>query len=330
MKRLSLLTIVALVVQVGISNAQIIPETEANDTKAQANAAVFTAGGGNGGSITGTTTGTTVTGTGVIGSADTFLVSINAGLAPGIYRHRLVLTSQTVGHTGTIRGLSQTAGEPNAGTDIAVQTSSIATTPARFNQFYGFGNPNAQLYYRVTGGTATTDPYQATIETIQVTPTDIGFFNPGSITITTVGQGHSTDTDMWVYDSSFNAIPDFGNDDEPSPGTTFQSRLTRTYAPGTYYLALTNFQFANHLGSPVDDRFRSGLVMDFPGFAVNSSTTANLNMAFNINDGTTSLNVANTKVGAYDINWFCFTVVPEPSALLLSLLGMTFIARRRK
>jgi hypothetical protein len=139
---------------------------------------------------------------------------------------------------------------------------------------------------------------------------------------------------LWVYDAGFNAIPTFGNDDESiaggGSGATTQSILTRTYAPGTYYLALTNFNLANNQGSPVDDDFRTGAVLDNPGFVANSSATANLNMAFTITDGSNSNAVANTKAGAYDINWFTFTVVPEPSAMMLCLVGLSFLARRRK
>jgi hypothetical protein len=86
------------------------------------------------------------------------------------------------------------------------------------------------------------------------------------------------------------------------------------------------------MASPSDDDFRTGAMLDFNGAIVNSSTTANLNMAFTISDGVNSLGVANTKLGAYDVNWFTFNVVPEPGTYI-SLgggLALLALARRRR
>lgn len=227
-------------------------------------------------------------------------------------------------------------GTPNT-TDTAFQTSSTATTPARFNQWYGFGQ-GENLYYRVTGGTTTTADYLSTLETVPVVPTDIGSYAPGQISISTFNQGHSTDTDLWIYDSNFQAIAGYGNDDEsplggtPGTGATLQSFLSRPYAPGVYYMALSNFALANDQASPSDDDFRTGSVLDFAGIVANSSTTTALNMAFTISDSAgASLQVPNTKVGAYDINFFRFTVTPEPGSLALLALGAVgLISRRRR
>ncbi|HZH98265.1 MAG TPA: PEP-CTERM sorting domain-containing protein, partial [Fimbriimonadaceae bacterium] len=298
-------------------------ETEANDNKTQANSIVTSASGY---TISGNTTGTSTTVAGAA-SADHFLITMYQA-APAIYRHRLTLSSQTVGHSGAILGLTQTAGTPNAGTYTAFQTSSTATTPARFNQWYGFGK-SEQLYYRVTGGTATTANYTATHSVDVITPTAMGNFQAGSISISAIGQGHSTDTDMWVYDSNFNAISGYGNDDGGTTG--LQSQLTRTYAPGKYYLAISNFGIANNLGSPADDRFRTGSVMDFPNILVNSSTTTNLNLTFTIASSDRTFQQAATKVGPYDVNFYEFNVVPEPGTMAALGLGVFgAIARRRR
>jgi hypothetical protein len=250
----------------------------------------------------------------------------------GIYRHRLTLTTPgTAGHTGSIRGLSQSAGVPTQGTDSTFQSSSSATTPARFNQWYGFGKAES-LYYRVAGTASTTGDYTATHSVEMITPTVLGNFAAGSIMIDTVGRGHTTDTDLWVYDSNFNAIPDYGNDDEFGT-TNLQSRLTRTYAPGKYYLAISNFGIANHLGSPADDDFRTGSVMDFPNLIANSSSTTNLNITFAFTDAQGTTVFPATKVGAYDVNFYEFNVVPEPgtmTALGLGALGLMARRRRKK
>jgi MYXO-CTERM domain-containing protein len=323
-----------------VSLAAVFPEAEPNDSKATANPVGPMVAGDSilGNSISATTTG-----------LDYFDVT----LAPqplGIYRHRLTITSPIVGHTGTIRGLNQVAapadtlagipwdgvvGTPGT-TDTTIQTSSTTTTPPRFNQWYGFGRAG-RMYYRVTGAAATTADYTATLETQAVVPTPVGTYVPGQISISTFSQGHTTDTDLWVYDSNFNAITGSGNDDEsplggtPGTGATLQSWLSRSYAPGTYYIGLSNFQMANSSPSPSDDDFRTGALMDFPDVAANSNTTVNLNMQFTITDSAgTTLAVPNTKSGPFDINWFTFTVVPEPGMLGLVALGLPVLMRRRR
>lgn len=331
MSRTSVFAFMSMLLLCSSASAQFI-ESESNDSKATANVFALTPVG----TITGTSINSATTG------LDYYRISIS-GLTPGIYRHRLLLTSTTAGHTGTIRGLNQTGtGAGNAAgtggtigtTDAAPQSSSTLTVPARFNQFYGFGNPSAELYYRVTGTAATTADYLATLETTPVVPTSIGNFQQGPITISTVGQT-TVDTDFWVYDSSFNAIAGYGNDDSSVFGgapnnTGLQSFLQRSYAPGTYYIAISNFNLANNMASPNDERTPSGTVLDFPGFIANSSTTTNLNLNFQISDGVNTFSAVNTKVGAFDVNWFTFTVVPEPSAMLMCLVGMSIVARRRR
>lgn len=315
----------------------IFPEVEPNDTKAQANVVTLAATDG--------VSGNSIAATGA--GLDYFRV--RTALSPiGIYRHRMVLTmaSGTAFPTVTLRGLNQTAPPPGpwpgpvgtpGTTDTTFQTASTAlVTNARTVQWYGFGK-SEELYYRVAGTATTTPDYTAVLETVPVVPTAVsGTFNAGSISISTVAQGHTTDTDLWVYDSNFNAIAGYGNDDEsvvggsPGGGTTLQSYLSRTYAPGTYYIALSNFQLGNNMGSPSDDDFGTGALMDFPNVLVNSSTTVNLNMTFTISDGANTVQVSNTKVGAFDVNFFSFTVVPTPGTLaLLGLSGLAMIRRRR-
>jgi hypothetical protein len=330
-----------------IAPAAVFPEVEPNDAKFAANPVgpmVATD------SITGLSTGTSTTVPG-LSSADNFLINFPAAI-PGIYQNRLVLTSNTPGHTGTIRGLTQAAAPPdtlagipwdgvvgsaNAGTDSTIQTSSTLTTPPRYNQFYTFGQPT-QMYYRVTGTTSTTTDYTSTLETQRITPPNIGTYVPGLITMNWTGQGHTTDTDMWVYDGNFNAIAGYGDDDSsaalsgaPIATTSLQSWLARDYTPGTYYIAVSNFSTANNQPAASDDNFRTGTLMDFAGVIANSSTTINLNMTFTITDSAgNTLQVQNTKLSQYDINFFEFTVVPEPGSLGLLALGAPMLLRRRK
>ncbi len=275
-------------------------ETEPNDSKAEANTLQLP-----GSNRTAVMTGnsTAATGSGI----DTFLAKTSAQ-APGFYRHRLIVQSTTQGHTISIRGLSQSGGVINPNSDIAVQTSSTTTTPARFIQWYTSGAP-ADLYVRVTGTASTTDDYSLDYEVEAVTPvTGPSGIAVGEVTITTVGQT-SVDTDMWIHDGARLAIPDYGNDDEPAPGSSSQSRVSETFDPGVYYAAVSTFNLANNLASPATDRYRSGSVVDFPGVTVNSSTSSSTDLDVSIGgtpvtvvrDGVFGVQFVRFVVGAYEI-----------------------------
>ena len=284
-------------------------ETEANDNKAGANGV---AGIVSGGTITGSTTGTSTTVAGAA-SADNFLVG-TAPLAPRIRRHEMAITTTgAVGHVGTLRGLNQSLGVAGT-TDTAIQTSSTATTPARMNVWYGFGGASEQIYYRVTGVAATTAPYVSTLTSTPVTPINLGTHGDGTITLSTVANT-TTDTDLWIYDSTFTAIPGYGNDDEPTPGTTLRSSLTRTFAPGTYYVAISNFQLASNQTSAADDRFRSGTLLDFPGVIANSSTTINLNLGITFTSSCGAQTFPITKTAPFQVVWGVFTVIPTTNLI---------------
>jgi hypothetical protein len=263
--------------------------------------------------LSGTTTGTVSTGTlGAATSADTFRVK-TAALPLAIYRHRLTITSPVAGHTGSIRGLTQSLGVIGT-TDTAFQTSTTITAPAgtRFNQWYGFGK-SEEIYYRITGSTTTTAAYASTLSTTTIVPINIVTpMTEGSITITNTGV-LSYDSDMWVYDSNLNAIATYGNDDTITPSST-NSSLTRTYTPGTYYIAWTNFGFANNQPAPIDDGFRSGGVLDFPDAAANSSTSTTANVSFKVTD-TLALTetIVATHTEPFQVVWAKMTVVANTS-----------------
>ena len=303
-----------------------LSEVEPNETKAQAlTNGTFVMPLANGAALTGTTTGTSTTVAG-LASADTWLVRPN-NLAAGIWRHRLVLTSTTVGHVGTLRGLNQSSVGTIGTTDSALQTSSTATTPARYNQWYSFGGESSTLYYRVTGGTATTAPYVANYEVQAVTPIVIsGTITAGSVQIRDTG---TNDIDFWVYDSSFNPIVGFGNDEPEASG------VTRSMTPGTYYIAMARFNGANNLASAAPETF-AGSVMDFPGSYMSSSNTAGtviptITSAAGTVTATTTTYVANTN--AFDVAWYQFTVTAPVNPVVNSVvstpasgsIGQTFV-----
>jgi hypothetical protein len=291
-------------------------EAEPNDNKSQA---TLISGIDNGRTIRGSSQSSSGSG------LDYYLVK-TAPAPPGIYRHRLqISTIGNAAHIASIRGLSQSGtigigGSPVPGTDTQFQTTlndATGTLPARTSQWYGFGKQE-EIYYRVTGSSTTPQDYFATLAIEPVTPTHIATeFQPGEITITTTGQGHASDTDFWVYDGNFHALAGYGNDDNSAagggPGTGVTGHLVRNYLPGTYYLALSNWQFANDQPAAADDRYVSGQLMDNPDCAANSSGEMNVNLTFAIFDsGGKSIQIAASKTSPFDVLWFKFTVAGEP------------------
>jgi hypothetical protein len=271
-----------------------------------------------GDTLCGTTTGTSTTGT------DQALTSANywrlktLAPAPGvgsvIKRYQLAYASLTSGHTVTVRGLTQTAGVPNAGTDTVIYTmSGVAPAPTNTIRWYAHGTLDRELFLAVTGNTTTTLTYHLTVSEANVTPVDAGTYVEGPITITSVGQGHTTDTDIWVYDSDGNAIPGWGNDDTLGPPSSLQSTLTRTFTPGTYYIAVGGFNLANNLGSPADDNFRTGAVMDFPGVTVTSNVPSGVqNRSISITDSVNSpVAVSLSATERWEVLWVKLVVGPS-------------------
>jgi hypothetical protein len=340
MFRSSLYSVVGLALIAGAPvSAQILPEIEPNDSKANALAnGPYTLSDGMG--ISGFSTGGVATPG--LTSADYFLLQ-NTARPLGIYRHRMILDSQTPGFLATLRGLNQIAapagpwtgvvGTPGT-TDTSIQSSFIAAGgTSRMNQWYGFGRQE-QVYYRVAGTTSSTGEYTAVLHTEPVIPMNLGVFQQGQITISTLNQGHTSDTDFWVYDGNLNPIRGYGNDDNSvvggGTGTGLQGHLIREYAPGTYYLALSLWQMALNEPSPSDDNYRTGTLMDFPNIIASSSTGANANVTFAFTDSTGTSQFPATRVGQFDVVWAQFTVVPAPGSLaLLAVGGLVAIRRRR-
>ncbi|MBL8999641.1 MAG: hypothetical protein JNK25_00730 [Phycisphaerae bacterium] len=288
---------------VGAPPTDYVVEVEPNDTKATSQAVTLSPGVG----IWGITTGTSTTNPGIT-SSDNFLVTVPAA-PPGIYLNSLVLTTPgTAGHVGSIRGLTQTAGVINAGTDAAVQTSGLTTVPARMSQWYGFGKQE-QLHYRVVGASApaTGSEYLATFQSLPVTPTviPVNFGTDSDTTITIERAAGNTQTlDLWVYDANYEPVPSGGYE-----GTTM---FTRTLAPGAYYLALSNTNVANNQATPADSPNRASAVLDYPDSILNNSsgsftsTPINMNVSISHAGGTHTLEVG--KTFTFEIMWFKFYV----------------------
>ncbi|MBL0870449.1 MAG: hypothetical protein IBJ18_07740 [Phycisphaerales bacterium] len=239
-------------------------ETEPNDTRATASSFTLNVGD----TICGTSTGTSTSGGG-LATYDFFKIKTPAHA--GIKRNRIRVASLVAGHTLSLRGYGQTTGVINT-TESEIQASSTSSNPLRMIQWYTLGNGtdanDRAIYIRVGGTTSTTAQYSLNyIASDDVTPIDLSRnIRPGSVTITSIGQNGASDvdTDLWMYDSNFNPISGFGNDDTFN-STSVGSTVTRTMTDGTYYMAITRYNLANNQGSPADDDFRTGVMFENSG-----------------------------------------------------------------
>ncbi len=308
------LTFAALAASAQQSTFTVETELEPNGTKLEANAVFCLAPGSR---IQGTTTGAgALPLDGSTASADMFHVQV-CPLAPGIWKHRLVLT--TIGtdeHTISLRGLGVN-GPPSAptialGTDLAMQVSIGGNGQPNYVQWYGFGR-SEELYVRVTGTANTLSPYELELVSVPVAETILpGAQRSGSIQITTAGQGHGTDTELFVFDANHARIPGFRNDDEPGAATN-QSRLTRVYSPGVHYLAVGRFNLADAGLTALDDAYQLAPVLDFDGSVLSWSPSGSSNVSFAVTDsqGTASF-PAYLSPEPFHVAWYRFTVIDPP------------------
>ena len=276
-----------------------LSETEPNDTKAQANVfalpAVSTPAFINGNSQSSAGAG-----------LDYFRVTTAAQGTAGFYRHRLIIQSAIPGHTGTLRGLTQTGGVIDPASDVEFQASTPTTVPPRFVQWYTSQAP-ADIYVRIAGTPATTGDYMLDYEVTTAPEIGLGALVNGNITVSTVGQT-GEDTDLWIYDMNRAAIPDWGNDDE-FMGPTLQSTLTRNYQSGTFYVGISTFNMGNSLPSPADDDYRNGNVLDFPGAIANNVTTTNQDVDLVFTDINGPHPLSATKAGAFDVVFVSLSII---------------------
>jgi hypothetical protein len=302
---LSLLGFAGLTASTGMARAQTsFPEVEPNGQKSEATLANgMTAGD----ALTGTSTGSaTGAGNSTLASADTFRVK-TAALPLGIYRHALALTSSGTTPTAEILGVQQLNGVIQ-GTETTFQFSETIGGVANSNVWYGFGKQE-ELYYRVSGTGTTTTPYSATLTTTPVTPVQVaGAFLPGNITVTTVGQGHFSDTEIYVYDGQLNPIP-LGHNDGLSPNDATVSTVVLTLGAGTYYVAVSTFNTSNNQSDLNPMEFwDDDALLDFPNVMANTDYYNTESVQFAVSDGMTTTQVPAMHVASFDIAWARFTI----------------------
>ncbi|MFN8817863.1 MAG: GC-type dockerin domain-anchored protein [bacterium] len=304
----------------GVLGQVIVSEVEPNNTKS--GASVVAGGGGGmvaGDGLSGFTTGA---GTSVGGTANWDYFDLRIAPAPlAIYRHRLLLPG-TAPYATSLRGLTQTGGAAgttgviNPGTDATLQNGFVIGQN-RVSQWYGFGK-GERVYYRVGGSSATTSLYCSTLITDVVTPIDlVGTVFDGSITIeSSPGAG---DTEINVFDANLNPVPGFQNDDVIGPPSSTSARLARTFTPGTYYIAFSNFGTATDQPVPPDENFRAQSVTDFPGLLVNSASSTNSNANITVTSAAGSAVGTGARTEPFQVVWYRMIVQPNVQPTLPTL-----------
>jgi hypothetical protein len=309
--------------------AATFTETENNNVKLAANAFTLAAGD----ILTGTSTGTSTTTTGNA-SADFF--RLRTGAAPAsIYLHTLTRTS-TAAHSGAIMGVGQ-SGAPSDTTTVQSATSS------NVYKWYGFGKQE-ELYFRVTGTSSTTAAYTFEYNSTVITPLNGGTYDtggpntPGNFTFKHKG---AIDGEIFLFDSNFNEIGH--NDDDNTVVSGLSSRLDATLLPGTYYIAISDFNTASQTangaaangGNPLyADRSTAGSRTDFGDLLVRSSgltraANGDFGLSVDFNASGAVISESDGAIGQ-EVEWYVITVIPSPgSASLLALGGLLSLRRRR-
>ncbi len=299
-----------------------VSETEPNDSKATSNVVTLNAGE----VICGNSTGSDSLTPGLT-SVDIFKVKANIPAGPArIVKHQLRNFTFTGTNNIEILGIGQTAGAATPATLSVLENTSFlpAAITDKHVQFYTLGNPvaadDANVYVRVSGVPQAVTEYRVQMTSSDVTPVDLArTLRPGTITINTVGQTGTTqtDTDMIILDSNFKVFSDFINDDEPTPGSSLGSKLTRTFTAGTYYLAIAEYNLATNVTSPTDDRWRGAPLSDFGGVLVRGDATPNAtptNVSFKITDTDGDVITAATTTGPWDVAFYKIVVAPATSS----------------
>jgi hypothetical protein len=275
-------------------------EIEPNNNKSQATPVAFVPGN----RIAGISADDDRLGCGLL-SPDYYLIS--APQAAGITRYRVAIESPTGLHGMSLRGLFQSGGEPSVGSDLAIQFSGTGTTPRDFVQWYGLGTGQRDVYMAIAGLSAENVlPYSLLMSSETVTPTTPFASVPaGTLTLTTNGQNtpQNTDTGLLVYDSNFNAIAGFVNEDDPADPFNGTSRLIRAFGPGTYYIGVGDYRTGNNIPAPTDDGWLLGELAEFPNVAFNSSPVTSVPVSVRLNSSVGTQFASLTKLTPFEIRW---------------------------
>ncbi len=226
-------------------------------------------------------------------TSDYFEIHIQPESSIGIYRYSFITESQDGSPIprADLVGLLQSAGSKVAGSTATVSSGpriEVYTNGAASTGYFSMSRSSGGIQrYR----------YRMECTRIDVLPPtspagpgviDAGTFSFGAIAGENIfiqagtGRPSGVNYDWWVYDSNFIALPDFGHDENDAVPDT--DGIGRMLLPGTYYVAVSDTNFANDKVSPADDLFRDGNILDFPNFTANSTFDFNFRLPIRIRD----------------------------------------------
>ena len=239
-------------------------------------------------------------------SSDLFRVS-SAALPAGIYRHRLQLVAGGPDLFSTaLLGRTQVGRVPGPFGSAVLQQLTPPISGLHYNQFYDFGG-SGEIAYTLSGTATTTADYLVTVKTEPVSPVPIGEYRSGIVTISTAGQGHTTDTEIILYNGEFFPVAGGRNDD--AGGTSGnRSTISPLLGPGTYFLAISDTNTADDQPNLLGDFAPARPVTDYRGVLVNSSTSSNLPLNYSISSDSVSNQIRAVKPERYGIYFAVFTV----------------------
>ncbi|MBI5363731.1 MAG: hypothetical protein HZA53_11170 [Planctomycetes bacterium] len=215
--------------------------------------------------------------------------------------------------TADLLGLQQTGGVVTANEVVLV---GVTLAPGQSHSFRWYSllqvpqGPNyGQLFLRLRGTAAATTNYRLTPNSapIPVPQAVPGFFAPGTITISTLGQT-ATDTDLWIHDHDFVALSGAGSDDLAPSNPA--SRVVRAFTNGRYYIAISDRNLASSALAPAGDGQQNADVTDYSSVLVATSGVASASLNFTIDDGSGPVSVTETKPGAHGVAFVSFQVGP--------------------
>ncbi len=238
---------------------------------------------------------------------DMWLVK-TAAATPGIYRHQIAQIRGATTQDWTIRGIGQAAGAPTTGNWNLQQSISGA---ARMLVWYGFGKQEEVILETASGSSAT--PYIYVLTDTVVSPTVAsGTLAAGPVTIRVINLGGTViDSDTWLYDSNFNALPNDASGPGGADGLTAAgdpvgttTSFTRALAPGTYYLAVSPQNLANNLANdPIENITANAAGQKFVHDYPNSLTCSVMNSSVSYSASVQLVDSASTTIDTPSIDW---------------------------
>jgi hypothetical protein len=255
-------------------------------------------------------------------SADFWNITLPGINPQAITLHRLLIDVEPLGpapgplgHTGVVMAtrLNRSTTPPTI-FDNLLQYTTVNSTPPRTSIFYSINASSLNFDYRITGTNSTATRYILNWQSEVITPEIIGTggcaFPSGPVAITTIGQGHQTDTQLFLFDATTYALI-AQMDNPPLPNSPRQAELTVNLQGGRYILAIAPTGVVTNQLPPANDLASQNvnqLTVPAAGMYIHPSSAINLPLTFRITSDFRSETVSARRSQAFAIQFYLFTV----------------------